>query len=232
MSSKSFKFKQFEVSHDLCAMKVGTDGVLLGAWTDIQNTENILDAGTGSGLIALMLAQRSKAVIDAIEIDKGGYLQSCINFSNSPWHQRLNAVNEDFRNFKTDKRYDLIVSNPPFFRNSLKAGGQQRSIARHDDTLSWEQLVEKSFNFLNSDGRLSVIIPAEGFADFHAVCITTGFNLKKKCNVYTKVTKSAKRVMLEYSKNSELTKHTDLILADNDNKRSEAYSALTCDFYL
>lgn len=232
MSSKSFKFKQFEVSHELCAMKVGTDGVLLGAWTDVKNTKNILDVGTGSGLIALMLAQRCDARIDAVEIDKDGYKQSCINFANSPWQERLNAFNEDFSRFITDKKYDLIVSNPPFFRNALRADGHKRSIARHDDSLNWEQLIETSFNLLNENGRMSVIIPSEGFNDFHAICIIAGFNLKSKCNVYTKETKTAKRILLEYSKRNVTTKHTDLILADNDNKRSEAYSALTYDFYL
>jgi len=232
MSSKSFRFKHFEVSHELCAMKVGTDGVLLGAWTDVENTQTILDAGTGSGLIALMLAQRCKAVINAVEIDKDGYTQSCINFSNSPWSERLNAFNQDFRDFKSEIKYDLIVSNPPFFRNSLKADGYKRNIARHDDNLSWEQLIAKSFSLLNENGRLAVIIPSEGYDDFHAICISTGFNLKNKCNIYTKETKPAKRIMLEYSKINVIANHANLILADNNNKRSEAYSALTYDFYL
>lgn len=137
MSESSFQFKEFTVFHDKCAMKVGTDGVLLGAWTECDNCKDMLDIGTGCGLIALMLAQKSAAFIDAIEIDNTAAIQAADNFKNSKWSNRLTIIHKSLQVHanSTSKKYDLIVSNPPFFENSLKTPLASRNIARHNEHL-------------------------------------------------------------------------------------------------
>jgi tRNA1Val (adenine37-N6)-methyltransferase len=147
MSNPFFHFKQFTIYHNLCAMKVGVDGVLLGAWADCRNAGYILDAGTGSGLIALMLAQRSNAIIHAIDIDENSCNQAEINFTNSPFHDRLSVEHISFQNYFPPVRYDLIVSNPPYFANSLKSPDKNRNLARHDEFLPIEVLIKKALHY-------------------------------------------------------------------------------------
>ena len=134
--STGFTFKQFHVQHDRCAMKVGTDGVLLGCWTDVPAAGSVLDIGTGSGLIALMIAQRTNAQIDAIDIASDAYEQACINFAQSPWNERLKAYIASIQEWQHEALYDLIISNPPYFNNSLKNPDKGRELARHTDSLS------------------------------------------------------------------------------------------------
>lgn len=232
MSSNCFHFKRFDVFHDRCAMKVGTDGVLLGAWVNIKDEKRILDAGTGSGLIALMLAQRSKSEIVAIEIDKSGFEQATENVAHSPWSERIKVIHEDLMVFKSIEKFDLIVSNPPFFRNSLKAPTKVRTQARHDESLTWDQLVEKATSMLNPMGRLAVIIPFEGFAFFESMCIQNKLYLKRKCEVSTKPDKPPKRLLLEFSLESLSPEYSSIALGNSDNSRTSAYSDLTSDFYL
>ena len=139
MSNLCFEFKQFTVWHDKCAMKVGTDGVLLGAWANVESAKHILDVGTGTGLIALMLAQRTvQADVTAIEIDSMAAIQARENIAHSPWKNRITLFNCDFRYFHDDLKYDLIVSNPPYFVNALKCLDKQRNMARHTDLLYYE----------------------------------------------------------------------------------------------
>lgn len=232
MSSDCFHFKRFDVFHDRCAMKVGTDGVLLGAWVNLNDKNKILDAGTGSGLIALMLAQRSHADIIAIEFDKSGFEQATENVSRSPWTERIKVIHEDLRVFKSSVKFDLIVSNPPYFRNSLKAPLKVRTQARHDDSLSWDQLVEKASSMLNPLGHLAVIIPFEGFSLFESTCFQNKLYLNRKCEVSTKPDKLPKRLLLEFSRESLPPEHSFIVLGNSDNSRTTAYSDLTSDFYL
>ena len=138
MPNPYFSFKQFTVYHDRCAMKVGTDGVLLGAWTDVSGARDILDIGTGTGLIALMLAQRSEAHIVAVDIDEDAVKQAKENVEKSPWPGRIEVERHDICCFNSDIRYDVIVSNPPYFFNSLKCPDGQRNIARHTVGLNFE----------------------------------------------------------------------------------------------
>ena len=144
MPNPYFRFKKFTVYHDRCAMKVGTDGVLLGAWVNVSG-DNILDIGTGTGLISLMMAQRNeKAVIDAIDIDSDAVSQAKDNIGNSPFSNRINSWNASLQEFssKVEKRYDVIVSNPPFFVQSLKSPNKERSVARHTDSLPVADLIK------------------------------------------------------------------------------------------
>ncbi len=161
MSNPFFQFKQFTIRHDKCAMKVGTDGVPLGAWAGIESCNRILDIGTGTGLTAMMLAQRSKAVIDAIDIDAEACLQAQENAESSPFAERIKIQHSALSDFaQTDTGlYDLIVSNPPYFVDSLKCPDQKRNTARHTDTLTLEDLLQDSRKLLAPQGRIALILP-------------------------------------------------------------------------
>ena len=162
MTKSSFKFKQFTIFHDKCAMKVGTDGVLLGAWAPADGAERILDVGTGTGLIALQLAQRNPhARITAIEIDATAAGQAAENVSRSLWTDRVEVVCRDFRDYQPENRFDLIVSNPPYFIDALKCPDEQRCTARHAGNLNYDLLFRRSASLLKEQGVVSIIIPAE-----------------------------------------------------------------------
>jgi len=162
MSNDYFQFRQFTVRHDRCAFKVGTDGVLLGALADIRGRSRILDVGTGSGLVALMLAQRSDAALVAIEPHKDSYLQACENTADSPWAGRISVVNCSLQDFLPgDTSFDLIVSNPPFFIASLKSPDPAKSVSRHNDTLTQPDLLRGTARLLTEDGLLQVIMPVD-----------------------------------------------------------------------
>lgn len=231
MSSPSFRFKQFEVFHDRCAMKVGTDGVLLGAWVEPLDAARILDVGTGCGLIALILAQRSQAEIVGVEFDAQAAEQAAENARNSPWSNRIRMVHADIRTYKSQP-FDLIVSNPPFFQNALQAPKAERNRARHDVTLSYEELIANAASLLTSEGRLAVVLPYDAAPEFEAVCWSNGLFPKRSCAVSTIEGKSPKRILLECSKQRCSTEHTTLAVGGKANVRSEAYSALTSDLYL
>ena len=139
-----FKFKQFTVWHDKCAMKVGTDGVLIGAWVNLNNAKRVLDVGAGTGLIALMTAQRCDAEIVGIEIDENASIQAKENVSSSPWANRIAIENIDYNDYTSNELFDVIISNPPFFENSLKSNQANRNTARHDISLSFAQLISKT----------------------------------------------------------------------------------------
>jgi tRNA1Val (adenine37-N6)-methyltransferase len=232
MKSSCFHFRKFDVYHDLCAMKVGTDGVLLGAWVNIENSKRILDAGTGSGLIALMLAQRSDAKIDAVEIDTSGYEQAKKNVALSPWADRINVIHSDLNDYNPGNLYDVVVSNPPFFRNSLKTPKRTRNLARHDISLSWEQLIKKTSNLLTSEGRFSVILPIEAEGVFDAICWESKLYITRRCEVSTTEGGSPKRLLMEFSFKRTNTEHTRLAIETADHHYTTAFETLTSDFYL
>ena len=162
MANPFFTFKQFTIRHDRCAMKVGTDGVLLGAWTNVNHSHRLLDIGTGTGLIALMLAQRCpQAFITAIDIDAEAVEQARENTLSSPWKDRVEVLLQDICTFPANQQFDTIVSNPPYFIDSLKCPDNQRNTARHTDTLDAARLLESVARLLTDDGRFSIILPAE-----------------------------------------------------------------------
>ena len=174
MSNDYFQFRQFTVFHDKCSMKVTTDGVLLGAWADTDHISRALDVGTGSGLIALMIAQRSEAVIDAVEIDPPAALQASENSGCSPWKDRIHVHTGSFQEFAAlcGKKYDLIVSNPPFFRNALKPMDKHRSSARHETSLTHEELLKGTKALLAPQGKFCVILPyqeKDGFTEMASI---------------------------------------------------------------
>ncbi len=239
-----FRFKQFTVHDDQCAMKVGTDGVLLGAWTATANGEwltangAILDIGTGSGLIALMLAQRfPNAHILGIDIDAYAVSQANQNFAISPWNTRLHAEHIALQDLASNSKFQLIVSNPPFFQNSLKAPNAARSTARHTDTLSYADLIAHSAALLAPNGILSLILPFEAEEEIIQLAYTHNLFPTRICRVRGNERKPFKRVIIDFiqtskPQNLKTSKPQNLTLEDAPNHRSKAYATLTHDFYL
>ena len=232
-----FQFKQFTVFHDKCAMKVGTDGVLLGAWANVEDANFILDIGTGSGLIALMSAQRSNAKIIAIDIDENAVLQATENVKNSKWNDRIEVEYIDFYDFvKSSKiKFDTIISNPPYFKNSLKNPEPSKSIARHDIALNYELLISESVKILNKNGNLSIIIPARELENIEKLAIQNNFILSRKTFVKPTPAKNPIRVLLElkFSENNCNIVESEIVIDDgNRHSYTKEYISLTKDFYL
>lgn len=233
MSTPYFRFKQFTVWHDRCAMKVGTDGVLLGATVPVYNKSNVLDVGTGSGLIALMLAQRnSKAEITAIELDVNAAQQARENFDKSPWATRFKLHNLDFKSFIYPKKFDLIVSNPPYFVNSLLSPNTAKNSARHTEGLSFTDLLLGTVRLLADNGIACFILPIEAKDDFTAIALSHKLYLTRCIQIQTNFGGKVRRVILEFQlRNLELVRE-DLLIEVGRHKYSPAYIELTKEFYL
>ncbi len=233
-SNPYFKFKQFTIFQDRCAMKVGTDGVLLGAWTGVEKAQNILDIGTGTGLVALMLAQRSLAKIDAVEIDECSSMQARENVTLSPWKERINVYSssiQDYAHYCTTA-YHLIVSNPPFFENASKASEPARTVARHTDMLSPIDLLNISQKLLKPDGRLAVIYPIEAANSFQNTATKYGIFCQKKLLVKPTPTRSAKRVLMEFSTTQTNPVEQTLSIETDRHRYTPEFIDLVKDFYL
>ncbi len=232
-----FSFKKFSIEQDRCAMKVGTDGVLLGAWTPLENNPfSILDIGTGTGIIALMLAQRSHAEqIDALEIDEDTYEQATDNFENSPWNDRLfcfHAALEEFVEEPEDE-YDIIVSNPPFFSEDYKSDNSQRNLARFQDAMPFEDLIEAAALLLSENGIFAVIIPFKEEEKFLALAHEYELYPLKITRVKGTPTSEIKRSLLAFSRNENSEFPIDeLIIETARHQYTPEYIELTKDFYL
>ena len=234
MANNYFRFKQFTIQQEKAAMKVGTDGILLGAWADVSACKRILDVGTGTGLIALMLAQRSEAIVTAIEIEKNATEQARENVSNSSWSSRVIVDHISFQEFeeKSNGFFDLIVSNPPFFRNSLKANGEERTLARHNDSLSFEELISGSYKMLSSVGKLAVILPFEAKEDFMNSAAVENLFLVRQTIIHPEESKKANRVLLELSKKKTVPQENRLVIYSDQKVYSNSFTELTRNFYL
>lgn len=233
MANDIFNFKQFSVRQDLAAMKVGTDGVLLGAWASVGVAQSALDIGTGTGLVALMLAQRSNAHIHAIELDEAAYHQAVLNFKASPWSEYLNAVLADFKTYDPALKYDLIVSNPPYFNQSLKNPCDKKSLARHTDSLNYAELIKGAAKLLEDTGRFCVVLPAAEKLNFKEIAAQYDLKLNKTLNVKPTPGKPSKRVLMEFSFLGTAEEVDELIIEEfGRHQYSDAYKQLTKDFYL
>ena len=233
MSNRFFQFKQFTVWHDRCAMKVGTDAVLLGAWADADAVERVLDVGCGSGVIALMLAQRfPQAHVTGVELDADAALQARENMLASPWADRLEVVQEDFCNYHPAMGFDLIVSNPPYFIDALRPPMEERSLARHAAGLNYETLFRRSGELLTAHGRVCVILPTEVERMAVDAAAKNGLYVDRKVHVFTKEGKPQRRVMLSFVTDVLPVETTDLFLMNADGSDADAYRELTADFYL
>lgn len=229
-----FKFKQFTIHQQNTAMKVGTDGVLLGAWVAIDACASILDVGTGTGMIALMLAQRSNASITAIEIEENAALQAKQNIADSAWGNRVNIKHISLQNYVNDcsAKFDLIVSNPPFFSQAYKAANETRTMARHNDTLPFEDLIADSVKLLNDKGRFAVVLPFDAANEFERLAEGKNLFIIRKTEVKPTEQKVANRVLLEFSKQQTALIIESLIIYDENRDYTEAYKKQTKDFYL
>jgi tRNA1Val (adenine37-N6)-methyltransferase len=235
MSNNYFKFKQFTVIQDKSAMKVGTDGVLLGSWADVTNCTRILDIGTGTGLIALMLAQRAEnAKITALEIEKHSAAEALLNFNASPWTNRLDIQHIFFQQFLGvyDDKFDLIVSNPPFFQHSLKAKSEERTMARHNDMLPFSDLLGGTVTLLSENGCGAFILPFYIESEFCRMANDYGLFLRRKTEIKPNDKKAVNRVLLEFSKYKTSMKNSRITIYNNEGLWSEEYKSLTREFYL
>ncbi|MBE9467976.1 MAG: methyltransferase [Bacteroidetes bacterium] len=235
MATQYFKFKKFIINQSNCAMKVGTDGVLIGAWANCENSTKILDIGTGSGLISLMMAQRSKAIIDSIEIDENSFLQAEKNILISDWQNRIHIYNVSFQNFKKNKSniYDLIVTNPPYFINSLKANTIERTNARHNTLLPHNELLAGADRLLTKKGLFCLILPIEQINGFIKLANEYNFFCTKLLKVKPTTEKDPKRALIELRR-EKIKYEVDILIIEKDKRHdyTEQYKNLTKDFYL
>lgn len=229
-----FDFKQFRICHDRCTMKVGTDGVLLGAWAEVAGARRILDIGTGSGLIALMAAQRSRAAVTGVELHSPSALQAAENAAASPFSKRVSIVCTDIRDFSPPALFDCILSNPPFYEETLLPPDPDRACARHTQSLSFEQLIVHACRLLSAGGLFQVVIPHPARTRFVGLCALHGLSLLRATEVVTGPRKQPKRILLRFVHDLTPTHPlTDrLVLTGPDGKRSPQYAELTRDFYL
>ncbi len=234
--SKPFIFKQFAVQQDNCAMKIGTDGVLLGAWTSIKSNPNtILDIGAGTGLIALMLAQRAVSEnIEAIEIDDAAYEQCVENFEASPWADRLFCFHAGLDEFvdEIDDFYDLIVSNPPFYSEEVASGNSARDIARQNQSLPFEELIEAVSKLLSPSGIFSTIIPHKEELQFIDLAEQVGLYPEHITRVKGNPSSEIKRSLLQFTFNKKEVLKDELTIEVERHQYTPAYIALTKAFYL
>lgn len=234
MSNNYFQFKEFIIKQENCAMKVSTDSCLFGAWVaeKIHHEKNILDIGAGTGLLSLMLAQKSKAKIDSVEIEQACYYQMCENILASPWAEKCNSFNQDIRQFYSDKKYDLIISNPPFYENQLRSDKEGINLARHEDGLQLIDLFKEVNRFLTSDGKFFILLPSYRKEE----CIKTAlsFNLYPSTLTDVKQTPSHKsfRTLFCFSPHEKAITNEVIIIKENDNSYSQEFSAMLKDYYL
>ncbi len=227
---KPFTFKQFVIQQSKEVFRVGTDGVLLGALANIENAFNILEVGTGTGLISLMLAQRNpEAQFLGIDINKDAAELTKFNFEKSPFFSRLKNNHQDFKNFETDKKFDLVVSNPPYFEVS---GSEKDKIARQTVELNFSQLISKSSMLLSKNGVFSVILPAETGNDFIAIAIENGMYLIRKINIKGIENSKVKRLILEFSLSEKDLIESEFIIEKSPRQYSDQYLELTKEFHI
>ncbi len=234
-----FKFKEFTINQDKTAMKVGTDAVLLGTWSSLKNYPNsILDVGSGTGILSLMMAQRSDALtIDAVEVDEDAYEQTVENFENSDWGDRLFCYNSDFQNFanemaEEEEEYDFIISNPPFYTDDYQTENKSRNKARFTTSLSFSDLILGVSKLLSKNGVFSTIIPFKEEENFIKIAEESNLFLNRVCYVKGNPISEIKRCLLEFSFTKKKIEKEELIIEYERHKYTEKYINLTKDFYL
>ena len=234
MGKPFFEFKKFTIYHDRCAMKVGTDGVLLGAWAQVGEAKRILDIGTGSGIVAIMMAQRTQAHIIGVDIDADAVAQAAENALRSPWAEKIRIIQTDVNEYNPDFFFDAIVCNPPFFKNALQCPDLRRTNARHTCALSFLELIESVKRLLVDGGNFHVILPSESADEFVMNSWRNDLMLQKQCKVYTQTGKKPKRVLLCFKKGNctYSPAQESLYIKNQKNEFTDSYQLLTQDFYL
>ena len=236
MPNDYFQFKQFKILQNKCLMKVGTDAVLIGSWIDTSNYKTILDIGTGTGVIALMIAQKSNAIITAIEIDEDSCFQAKVNFRNSLFSDKIISKHISFQEFynTNSKKFDLIVSNPPYFINSLKSKKIGQNLSKHNDLLSFEDLLLGVLKLLNKKGKFCLILPKNEAFIFNKMAHINGLFLTKLLRIQTRngdVSEKRHLMQFEFSK-TEYSESTLIIEENSHRNYTMEYKDFTKDFYL
>lgn len=232
MSNSWFRFKQFNIEQERCSMKVGTDGVLLGAWFPLDHGCSVLDIGTGTGLVALMAAQRGAVSVTAVDIDADAVLQARQNAAASAWANKVEVICQDIATFNTDIRFDRIVCNPPFFRDSLRSPDAGRNTARHNDSLSFETLAQRAASLLAPGGRFCLVLPYDAVEVFIRCAAAAGLDLCRRTDVLTAPGKTPKRSLVAFGKNRAVLDTDVLQMCGPDGKETPQYVELVKDFYL
>jgi tRNA1Val (adenine37-N6)-methyltransferase len=233
-----FQFKQFKINQEKSSLKVCTDSCLLGALLakKIEEKEicpnSILDIGAGTGLLSLMLAQKTDALIDAVEIDDYSFEEMNSNFSQSPWHEQLQAFNADIKSFKSEKKYDFIISNPPFFENSLKSQHAQKNIAKHQDGLTLEELLGCIKSLLNESGIFALLLPFHRAEYFKSIAQEQGYFLKEEFQIKQTPAHSYFRSILLFSIEKMDTKFQSLMIKNENEVYNPIFKNLLEDYYL
>lgn len=235
MSNDFFRFKQFCIRHDRCAMKVGTDGVLLGVWGSVEG-KRILDIGTGTGLIALMAAQRNPdAEVLGIDVDAEAVAQARENVAESPFSSNVECAVQDVLTFETAEPFDAILCNPPFFTEDTLPDDNSRALARNNKSLPFSLLIRKVTTLLAEEGKFSLIVPTGLVPEIVGLCLESSLHLIRRCEVHTTARKPPRRILLTFSKHAQSASdelHQRLCLVADDGTRSQEYQNLTKDFYL
>lgn len=232
--ARPFHFKHFSLYHHRSTMKVGTDAILLGRWTEVKPTDVVLDIGTGCGLMPLMLSQKGVNQVDAVDIDRTSVEEATVNFETSQWRETLKVFCVDIVDFQTDKKYDLIVSNPPFFDRFSKCDSERKSRARHTDvTLSREALCQAVCRLMKPDGRFSVVLPFTESFDFLEVAENNGLFLRKRMTIIPIEGKTPNRVNLElvFGETKGIQEET-FTIRDANKRFTPQYNEFLKDFYL
>lgn len=236
MKDNIFKFKQFEVNQSRCAMKIGTDSVLLGSWiASSPQTNSILDIGAGTGVLSLMMAQKTAAeIIDGIEVDNDAYEQCVENFENSEWGDRLFCYHASFNEFveEIDELYDLIITNPPFFDTHFKSGDLQRDTARFNDALPYQELIYGVSKLLSNEGKFNIIIPYNQKELIIGLCKEFDLNPSRILNVKGNPSSPFKRCLIELCRKEVFVKEESLTIETSRHVYTNDYKSLTKDFYL
>jgi tRNA1Val (adenine37-N6)-methyltransferase len=230
----AFRFRQFIIEDRQSTLRVGTDSMLLGSWANPENAKRILDIGTGCGVLALMMAQKSEAVIDAIDIDQPSIIEADNNFKGSPWASRLSAIQDSLREFSQTGQpvYDFIITNPPYFSNSLKSPASRANHARHDESLSLPELASHVHHLLTDHGCFALILPVESAVRFQSTCADCGLYLSRNLVVYPKPGSPPKRTLMEFTKTKiHHPENTSLTILDASGRFTPGYLAMTEDFH-
>ncbi len=230
----AFRFKQFIVEDDRSTMRIGTDAILLGAWAETGPAQSALEIGTGCGVISLMLAQKSNIPIDAIDIDEESAKQAGSNFMKSPWSDKLHALHVSLQQHvhTSGHKYDLIITNPPFFSGSLKSPDEKRNRARHSSDLSQKELIGGVMNLLAPGGSFLLILPFSESVKFSGLAATSGLFLQKKMKIRPKAGKPVNRILNIFGfRNGVHLKEEELIIRNADNSFTKEYLQLTQDYH-
>ena len=232
--ARPFHFKHFSLFHHRSTMKVGTDAILLGRWTEVKPTDVVLDIGTGCGLLPLMLSQKGVARVDAVDIDKASIEEAIVNFEASQWREHLQAYCTDIVEFKTDKKYDLIISNPPFFNRFSKCDSLRKSKARHNDAgLTYATICREVSRLMKTEGRFAVVLPFDVSLEFLKTAEYSGLHLHKRMTIVPIAGKEPNRVNLElgFGKCDTVCEET-FVIRDLDMRFTAQYNEFLKDYYL